>query len=444
LKRTIHKPKKDPEKPVMVPEKEWETGVIAGKTIIDKDRHLWRMWYIAYDHRAEKIRKNLGRSKYGNVGEPQPFFLSYAESNDGINWHRPDLNIYPGTNICFKGYSDVVNSTILYQPDRDESERYIGVNRDWYSDTIGGIYIATSPDGIHWKYTDTKPVIHGESDCNNACVYNDEKGVYMLYMRGWHTAAVGWDNGKGNQRRRVTYSESKDLKHWSEPQVILTPDELDTNDFYGISVFKYANAYFGMLWIFDDDMYETIDIELCWSRDGIKWERHPARPKFIETEEKGKLGGYMVFPGQEPVIYDDNIYLYVNAHSDCPHNAQPEISPTWVYRTKLRMDGFVSLDAGSQMGNLITRPFILQSDTISINAATQGGYIIAELAEPYWFDPKGKLIEGFSAKDFDVFTGDNICHTLSWRGKKDLSQLRGKRLMLKLAMKHSQIYSFTI
>ncbi|MCM8822720.1 MAG: hypothetical protein NC831_07940 [Candidatus Omnitrophica bacterium] len=309
---------------------------------------------------------------------------------------------------------------------------------------VGGIYIAKSHDGLHWNYNDTKPVIHGESDCNNACVYNLEKGVYMLYMRGWHTAAAGWNNGKGNQRRRITYSESRDLKNWSEPQVIMSPDELDTNDFYGISVFRYANAYIGMLWVFDDDMYETIDIELCWSRDGIRWERHPERPKFIETEEKGKMGGYMVFPGQEPVIYGDNLYIYVNAHSKYPHNAQPENSTNWVYRTKLRMDGFVSLDAGSQMGSLITRPFTLQSDTIKINAATQGGYIIAELAEPYWFDPKGKAIEGFSAKDFDVFKEDSISHTLSWRGNSNLARLKGKRIMLKIAMVHSQLYSFTI
>ncbi|MCX7705302.1 MAG: hypothetical protein N2115_03465 [bacterium] len=444
LRRTVHKPKKDPSEPVLIADKPWETAVIAGKIIYDDKKELWRMWYVAYDHNAEKIRKSLGKSKYGNVGEPQTFFLCYAESKNGINWEKPVLDVYPGTNICFKGYSDVVNATILYQPDRTEDGRYILINRDWYSDQIGGIYIAKSRDGIHWKYTDTKPVIHGESDCNNACIFNPEKQVYMLYMRGWHTAAVGWDNGKGNQRRRITYAESKDLRLWSEPQVILSPDELDTNDFYGISVFRYANAYLGMLWIFDDDMYETIDVELCWSRDGIRWERHPERPKFIETEEKGEIGGYMVYPAQEPVIYGNTLYLFVNAHSRFPHNHQPEVWENIVYRTKLRMDGFITLDAGSQMGNLITRPFVLQSDKIVINAATQGGYIIAELAEPYWYDPKGKIIEGFSASDFDVFTGDSTNHILSWRGCKDLSCLKGKRLMLRMAMVHSQIYSFTI
>ena len=444
LRRTIHRPVKDPFHPISIPEKSWETAIIAGKIIVDEEKKLWRMWYIGYDHNAKKIRKSLGKSMYGNLGEPQTFFLCYAESKNGINWNKPELDVYPGTNICFKGYSDVVNSTILYRPNAQEDKRYILVNRDWYSDQVGGIYIAYSSDGIHWKYTDTKPVIHGESDCNNACVYNPEKNVYMFYMRGWHTAAVGWENGKGNQRRRITYSESVNLKQWSEPQVIVSPDELDTNDFYGISVFRYANAYLGMLWVFDDDMFETIDVELCWSRDGIKWERHPERPKFIETEEKGNIGGYMVYPAQEPIIYEDNIYIYVNAHSMFPHNFQQEIWTNHIYRTRLRMDGFVSLDAGSQMGNLITRPFVLQNNRITINAATQGGKLIVEIAEPYWYDPKGKVIDGFSADDFDVFTEDNICHTLSWRGNSDLSKIKGKRIMLRIAMIHTQIYSFTI
>ncbi len=440
LKRTIHKPEKDPSKPVLIADRQWANAVVTG-TIIYK---RWKMWYVAHNHQAEKLRKSMGKSKHGNVGEPQTSFLCYAESDDGINWEKPDLDVYPGTNICFKGYSDVVNSTILYCPTALEDERYILINRDWYSEQVGGIYLVISKDGIHWKYTDTKPLIHGESDCNNTCVYNPERDVYMLYMRGWHTAAVGWNNEKGNQRRRVTYSESRDLKKWTEPKVILSPDELDTNDFYGISVFRYANAFLGMLWIYDEEEFETIDVELCWSRDGIRWERHPERPKFIETEEKGKIGGYMVYPAHQPVIYGDSLYIYVNAHSRFPHNHQQENWENVVYRTKLRMDGFVSLDAGCQMGNLVTRPFVLESDKITINAATQGGYIIAELAEPYWYDPKGKVIEGFSADEFDVFRGDSNCHELSWRGNSDLSKIKGKRIMLRMAMVHSQLYSFTI
>ncbi|MCM8815625.1 MAG: hypothetical protein NC937_06180 [Candidatus Omnitrophica bacterium] len=84
LKRTIHKPEKEPYEPVLVPEKPWETTVTAGKIIYDFERELWRMWYVASEYKAKKIRKSLMKSKYGNVGEPQTSFLCYAESKDGI------------------------------------------------------------------------------------------------------------------------------------------------------------------------------------------------------------------------------------------------------------------------------------------------------------------------------------------------------------------------
>src|SRR5207248_2756818 len=146
--------------------------------------------------------------------------------------------------------------------------------------------------------------------------WNPERQVFMLYMRGWHCAAVNWPVlGKGNPRRRVNYSESKDLKHWTEPQQILTPDELDTNDFYGLQVFRYADYFLGQLWIYDDDVEESIEIELIWSRDGIHWSRHPDRPRFLPRGDD-----YMVIPAQEPVVVGDEMFVYYTSHEQ-PHSA---------------------------------------------------------------------------------------------------------------------------
>ena len=99
----------------------------------------------------------------------------------------------------------------------------------------------------------------------------------------------------------MAYSESKDLKTWSEPKVILTPDEFDTNDFYAFQVFRYADYYLGQLWIYDDDVGETIEIELAWSHDGIHWSRLPDRPKFLQRGRPGEQDGYMINPAQAPV-----------------------------------------------------------------------------------------------------------------------------------------------
>jgi len=445
LRRRVHQPSRDPIEPILRPEKPWDGNSVTPLHVIyDKDRKTYRMWYQAHDPKLQEERVKLGKSKYGNVGEPQPIYCCYAESPDGVHWNRPNLGIYGDTNIVFKGFSYVAGNTFIHRPDAPKNERYIMVNCEWYSDMQGGIYVAYSPDGLHWKYPSEKPLIHGESDTWNCIVWNPERRVFMLYMRGWHCAAVNWPVlGKGNPRRRVSYSESKDLKTWSEPQQILTPDELDTNDFYGFQVFRYADYWLGQLWIYDDDRDETIEIELAWSRDGIHWTRLPERQKFLTRGRPGEMDGYMVIPAQEPVVVGDDLYVYYTGHPN-PHGAADANARSAGYRGRLRLDGFVSLEAGLPHGSLITRPFTLQSDHIEINAVVHHGEIIAELVEPYYHEPEGKPIEGFAAKDFDVFKGDSVAHQLSWRGKSDLSSLKGRRLMLRMLLHRAELYSFTI
>jgi hypothetical protein len=276
----------------------------------------------------------------------------------------------------------------------------------------------------------------------------------MLYMRAWHSAAWGWKEDtvagpntlgpwKGNPRRRVSFSQSPDLSpgSFTEPRILLAPDELDTNDFYGFQVFRYGSDFIGMLWIYDDDRAETISVELAFSKDGVNWQRLPRRQKFIDVGARDEPDGGMIVPCQEPVRVGDDLFLYYAGHQ-YPHSCGR--STTQAFRTKLRLDGFVSLHAGRLPGVLITRPFVLQSDRIEINAACWDGQIKAELVEPWWYDPTGQKIEGFTQADSDVFTGDSVRHTLTWKGSGDLSRLKGKRVMLRMSLYHADLYSVTI
>lgn len=440
LRRRVHQPVRDPQEPILRPDAPSDgTSVTPLHVVFGDVRKTWRMWYQAHDPKLHEERVKLGKSKYGNVGEPQPIYCCYAESADGVHWQRPNLGIYGDTNIVFKGFSYVAGNTFI-----PKDGRWLMVNCEWESDMKGGIYIAESMDGLRWKYINSEPIVFGESDCWNSIVWNPDRQVYMLYLRGWHCAAVNWPLlGKGNPRRRVNYSESRDLKTWSEPQQILTPDELDTNDYYGLQVFRYADAWLGQLWIYDDDVEETIEIELAWSQDGIHWSRLPDRQKFLRRGRPGEQDGYMVIPAQEPVIVGDEMFVYYTGHPN-PHGAADANANSVGFRTKLRLDGFISLDAGLPHGALITRPFTLQSDHIAINAVTHHGDIVAELVEPYYHEPEGKPIEGFAAKDFDVFRGDSTAHRLSWRGNSDLRSLKGRRLMLRMQLQRAEFYSFTL
>lgn len=447
LRRVVHQPQLSPVCPLLDPHASWEeSGPLPMSVEYDETRELFRMWYVSahWEKSAIQLQRNGA-----HIGEPQRCSLCYAESRDGIEWQRPHLQIHEeengANNICFKGHSQVLG-TVCRNP--KQPEEYLLFNIDWATRNEGGIYLARSQDGLHWSYDGAQPLIFGHSDTINTAVYNPERGVWMLYMRGWHAAAPGWIKNR-NTRRRIAYSESPDLIQWSEPQIIITPDELDTNDFYGIHVFRYADYYLGQLAIYDEEDTETIDTELVWSKDGFHWVRLPERSHFLSRHLPDGRTGFMVFPAQAPVVRGEEMFFYY-AINDRPHNSDTLQWKNNVHllRGRLRTDGMISLSAGRSLGALVTRPFTLQSDSISINATAHMGEIVAELTEPYHErlagEPCGKAIEGFSAQDFDVFRGDAVSHTLSWQGRSDLRHLRGRRLMLRLSLSSAEIYSFTL
>lgn len=456
LTRNVHTPSPAPAEPVLLPDQPWEGRRVCPLRVIHENG-AWRMWYRVVDHHLAAERKRLNTSPNGNVGPPVPIYICYAESDDGIHWRKDKrgLHDHPAgdNNIVFTGYSEA-HGGILDLPGKTHHKRFVLANCEWFRNEYGGggITLAHSDDGIHWDYLHPDPVIPGDSDTHNNLLYDAPRDRYLIYMRGWHAATVDrnddWVAGPGyhphhqrNTRRRVAVAESKDLVTWSDPQIILTPDELDTNDFYGCVAFPIADSYAAWLWVHDDDARETIHVELAFSHDGVQWHRLPHRPKFLDVGQPHEPHGHMVFAHSPPVAVDDEMFIYWKG-LDRPHDVGDATST--VYRGRLRRDGLISLDADRRLGAMITRPFTLQSDQIVINAATQGGAIKAELVEPWQYEPRGKTIEGFTLDDSDPFTGDAVAHRLSWRGKHDLTALRGRRLMLRIHLYHAQLYSVTL
>ena len=145
LRRRIHQPTRDPVEPILSSDKPWEGTSLAVSTVMyDQGRGRYRMWYSISDGKVSQQRwAKDPDSLEGNIGEPQPAYLCYAESDDGVCWDRPALGIYEhdagANNICFKGHSAASGGTVYYQPDAPADERYVLVNLDWFSVTSGGV-----------------------------------------------------------------------------------------------------------------------------------------------------------------------------------------------------------------------------------------------------------------------------------------------------------------
>jgi hypothetical protein len=104
----------------------------------------------------------------------------------------------------------------------------------------------------------------------------------------------------------------------------------------------------------------------------------------------------------------------------------------------LRRDGFVSLDAGKEGGELITRPFIAPGNRLLLNVAVRdGGRARVEV-----LGADNNPIPGFRLRDCAPLKADDINQAVSWRSGATLSQLGSQPLRLRFELKGADLYSF--
>ena len=102
---------------------------------------------------------------------------------------------------------------------------------------------------------------------------------------------------------------------------------------------------------------------------------------------------------------------------------------------KLRLDGFVSIDAGN--GVLTTRPIRMSGERLVVNADASEGSVAVEILEP-----GGTPIEGFGRKNAAAAKGDSLRHNMKWARGSDVSALKGRPIVLKFHLERSRLFSF--
>ena len=292
--RKVHQPDKHPDNPLIPGGSCEPEGYVAeancGTVLYDEELGRFRFW---------TTRLDMTKGKWSGA-----FTHAYWESEDGIHWVKPELGIveYDGSkanNILQAGKGELYGAvSVVELPSRLRSKgRFAMVYGFSQEAPRPGTYasmetrIAWSADGLHWEDEAGKPAIAGRNDTFVNMVYNPERDVFMQYRRATVNA---------HEIRRMAYSESRDLTSWTQPEVIIDPDELDGPMLYDFTVNRYESAYLGLLHTLysPNAGYKTgsriwkdgrtakdlhVDVQLAWSRDGKHWERHPERPIFLET-----------------------------------------------------------------------------------------------------------------------------------------------------------------
>ncbi len=106
-------------------------------------------------------------------------------------------------------------------------------------------------------------------------------------------------------------------------------------------------------------------------------------------------------------------------------------------RFTVRLDGFVSVNAPLNGGELLTPTIRFNGSRLLLNIATSAaGSIRVEIQHP-----DGRPIEGFNVSDSEILWGDTIEHVVCWNENPDIGRLSGQPVRLRFVMADADLYS---
>jgi hypothetical protein len=128
-------------------------------------------------------------------------------------------------------------------------------------------------------------------------------------------------------------------------------------------------------------------------------------------------------------------YVTQNVVPDGPNRMLLYLYGGGIY--SLRTDGFLSLNAGYEEGEFLSKPITFSGDRLELNYSTSAaGMIRVELQER-----DGTPIEGFRLEESAKIWGDEISRFVKWNGSNDLSRVTGKTVRLRFVMNEADIFS---
>lgn len=404
----------------------WE-GPFCGYVTVLKDGDTYRMYYRGWH--------STGRD--ADV-------TCYAESKDGVHWTRPDLGLFEvqgsrKNNVILAGDSPFSHNFCPFvdtRPGVPPDQRFKALAGSRKS----GLVPFVSGDGIRWRKLQEKPVFTGGAfDSQNVPFWSEAEGCYVLYYRTFNKGV-----------RTISRATSKDFINWTKG-VPMRFGDAPAEHLYTNQTHPYFRA---------PHLYVALPMRFMPGRKVLTAE---------QAKEQGVLPGYagdcaeavfmtsrggdrydrtfmegFIRPGTDPGNWASRagiaalgvvptgpaeLSLYKQAHY-----AQPSAH---LLRFTLRTDGFTSVNAPFAGGELVTKPLTFQGKELELNVATgAAGGVRVEVQ-----DASGKPLPGYTLADADEIIGDAIERVVTWKGKRDVSNLAGRPVRLRFVMKDADLYA---
>ena len=390
------------------------------------------------------------------------FAALVADSEDGITWRTPDLTkrvsladrrlpnqVEPAPWDLFGEWGPSFYDAYAEDPD----ERIKGFVCKGAGPGLKDSWIVTSADGLTWRERRHPGALSRETRLGT----NDDRVRWHPY--GSDPTVSAFRNKKrhsyvlpirpNNGDRRIALMETVDWNEFSKIELAVWPDALDPDlaELYGMPTFPYGDMFIGLLWVYRvppeaggylKSIGGRIDCQLAYSYDGWHFNRS-LRDTFIANSAPGEYGAGCILP-TSMVATESEIRFYSCANR-LEHSVWSDelgVDQGAMLMHRLRVDGFVYLQAEGGPSYLRTRSMLVEGERLSFNVQVPDGYLKVEVAEA-----GGPVIEGFAFDDCTPCRTDSLCWEPVWGDGRRFGDLKGKAVELRLEMENGRLYSFS-
>lgn len=422
---------------------------------------------------------------------PRRMRLAYAESEDGLQWTKPDLGQMewqdePTNWIWPQGQPEVGQITqpqVCPLPDGSWRMWYW-----WHGREVGRfMYVAAeSEDGIQWSVIDLQMphILHPadrelrghtwaaglteadvgdefEDECTmdfnearrlrsndaNYVYYNPDREIFELYQV-WlmpvdeATGRVTPHDNAPGVLRTIARRESSDGLQWSDPEMLILADEHDPlhQQFYYLAVQPDNEWNIGMLGHYRC-WEQTMDLELCFSREGREWIR-PLRGGWIPRGGVDEQDYMSVYATDRMMDRGESWLLLYNGGNRKHNHELPEgvtESRGGIMAAEVPKGRFAGLQTTDRtIGSLTLRRFNCHAPEITVDASVWGR-LRAELRDPY-----DRPLSGYELNSCSPITGDSHRHVLRWEEGKTSEPYQWDVVSLRVEIEDGMLYSIEI
>jgi hypothetical protein len=411
-------------------DKPWEGAFSAYVTILH-DGDLYRAYY-----RGHPVARGDGSPTETTC---------IAESKDGKSWTKPVLGLHEvqgsKDNNCILANVESLCHNFCPMIDKNpgvtKSERYKALAGSRRT----GLVPFVSADGVHWRKLREEPVItEGAFDSQNVPFWSEHEQQYVCYFRTFK-----------DKLRRISRTTSKDFLTWTPP-VLMEYGGKPVEHLYTNQTHPYFRAphiyvsiaarFFPGRRVLTKEQAEAIKVNPGYFNDcsdGI-FQTTRGDDQYARTFMDGFLRPGV---GLENWVSRTNypaLYVVPTDTAEMSFYANQNYGQPTAHlrRYSLRTDGFVSVNAPFEGGELLTKPLVFSGKELTLNfSGSAGGGIQVEIQ-----DPSGNALPGFALADSVETIGNELDRVVHWKAGTDVSAPAGKPVRLRFALKDADLYAF--